>query len=450
TPYGYHLIKCYDVRPRKSYEASKQELQSVYQQLRYQDDYAKFLSRLKKEVHFVLMDSTLTRFLASVDSNGTTHDSAWWGGGRNGVGMLPLFSVQDKLVSVDTVARMIDSRPELAGTPLRALPLAAAVDKIGEQLVFSAKADLLVKSIPEFASLMAEYRDGILLYQVEQEHIWNRIIMGDSVLKPYFAANRDKFTWPDRISITDIKAASDSLAGVIARLLGTGETPERVAEKDSIRMAAPASLQTKFARGSAKLDKRALASLSAAADEMRLDGALRAVITARVESSKGKPRNQKLAAARLDAIRSHLVKKLKLDPARVTTTTVPVPTEDLALQEIDVLRTDLTGRTPIVSGKPETVVLPPATDERTQRADSLVIGGVTPPFLYKGFTTIVRLNAREKARRKTYEEAGPELASAYQDFESKRLEGDWMAQLRRTYPVVEYKPILKNAFSPAH
>lgn len=450
TPYGYHLIKCYDVRPRKTYEASKQELQTVYQQLRYQDDYAKFLGRLRKEVHFVLFDSTLTRFLASVDSNGTTHDSAWWTGVRNGVGVLPLFSVQDQRISVDTVARMIDSRPELAGTPLRAQPLAAAVDKIGEQLVFSAKADLLAKSIPEFASLMAEYRDGILLYQVEQEHIWNRIVMGDSVLKPYFAANRDKFTWPDRISITEIKGTSDSLAGVISGLLRAGETIEHVAEKDSLRMAAPASFQTAFARGSAKPDNRALASLAAATDEMRLDAALRAVITARVEISKGKPRNQKLAAARLEAIRSYLVRKLKSDPARVTTATVPLPAENPPSKERDIVRTDLTGRTPIVSGKPETVVLPPATDERTQRADSLAIGSVTPPFLYKGYQTIVRLNARDKAHRKTYEEAGPELASAYQDSESKRLESDWMAQLRRMYPVVEYKPILKNAFPPAH
>jgi hypothetical protein len=62
----------------------------------------------------------------------------------------------------------------------------------------------------------------------------------------------------------------------------------------------------------------------------------------------------------------------------------------------------------------------------------------------------VRLNARENARRKTFEEAGPELSSAYQDYESKRLESDWLAQLRQKYPVVEYKPILKNAFAPAH
>ncbi len=452
TPYGYHLIKCFDIRPRKSFEAAKQELQPIYQQLRYQDDNAKFLARLKKEVHFQRHDSTLALFVAAVDSNGSTHDSAWSSGTKSGVGSLPLFSVQDHVYSVDSVVRLIDANPELTTTPLRAQPLTAAVDKIGEQLVFSAKADLLAKSVPEFAALLAEYREGILLYQVEQEHVWNKIVMGDTVLKPYFAANRDKFAWPDRISITEIKGASDSLAGVIARRVGAGESFETVAEKDSLRMSWPLSHRAVFARGSAKPDAKALATLGAFAGQMRSDAALRIRITASADTSKGKARALKLAAARLDAFRSHLVNKLKVDPSRVTTMTQPVPAGNgaAANDESDAVRTELTGRNPIVFGKPETVVLPPATDERTQRADSLAVGSTTPPFLYKGYYTIVRLNAKESARRKTYEEAGPELSSAYQDFESKRLEEDWLAQLRRKYPVVEYKPILKNAFTAAH
>jgi hypothetical protein len=164
-------------------------------------------------------------------------------------------------------------------------------------------------------------------------------------------------------------------------------------------------------------------------------------------------RSLKLATARLEAVRSHLINKLKIDPVRITIQSTPLPAGGAgtpAPGEADVLRTDLSGRSPFVFGKPETVLLPPATDERTQRADSIAVGAATPPFLFKGYYTIVRLNAREKARRKTYEEAGPELSSAYQDYESKRLESEWLTRLGQKYPIVEYKPILKNAFAPAH
>lgn len=451
TPYGYHLIKCYDVRPRKSFEAAKQELTPIYQQLRYQEDYAKFLAGLKKEVHFVSYDSTLRRFLSSVDSTKTTHDSACWSGVAPGVSALPLFALQGQPVSVDSVEHLIEGRPDLAGTSLRAQSLAAAVEKIGEQLVFSAKADLLAATTPEFAGLLAEYKEGILLYQVEQEHVWNRIVMGDSVLKPYFASNRDKFAWPDRVSITDIKGGSDSLAGVISRRLHSGESIELIAGLDSVRMAAPTVFRTAFARGSARPDAKALAVFRTVADEMRQDGALHVTVTARADTSKGKKGSQKLAAARLEACKSLLVKKLAVDPARVTTVTLPgAGSAGQAPGDADVLTTDVSGRIPLVIGKPETVMLPPATDERTQHADSIAVGGTTRPFLYKGYYTVVRLNAREGARRKTYEEAGPELASAYQDYESKRLENAWLDQLRQQYPTVEFKPVLRNAFASAH
>jgi len=449
TPYGYHLIKCFDVRPRKTFEAAKQELQPIYQQLRYQEDYAKFLAGLKKEVRFEMFDATLRRFLASVDSSKSTHDSAWWSGVPTELGAQPLFSIQGRQVSVDSTVHLISARPDQGGTSLRALPLATAVSEIGEHLVFSAKADLLAKNVPEFAALLAEYREGILLYQTEQEHVWNRIVMGDTVLKPYFNAHRENFTWPDRISFTEIKGGSDSLARAISGLLHSGETIETIAEKDSLRMAAPTVSAIPFARGSVKLTPKGLAVLANAAGEMHHDSALRITITARPDTTGAKERNLKLAAARLQALRLALVGKLSVDPTRVTTVTSPLPPEVASelRGETEIVRSELTGRIPLVSGRPETMILPPATDERTQRADSLAVGAVTPPFLYKGYNTIVRLNGRDGARPKTYEEAGPELSSAYQDYESKRLESEWLSQLGKKYPVVEYKPILKNAFS---
>jgi hypothetical protein len=83
------------------------------------------------------------------------------------------------------------------------------------------------------------------------------------------------------------------------------------------------------------------------------------------------------------------------------------------------------------------------------KADSLQVGTFSSPFNYRGNYTIVRLNKREPARRKTFAEAGTEVSSAFQEYESKRLEKEWLDGLRQRYPVVEYKEALKNAFAPA-
>jgi hypothetical protein len=49
---------------------------------------------------------------------------------------------------------------------------------------------------------------------------------------------------------------------------------------------------------------------------------------------------------------------------------------------------------------------------------------------------------------KTYEEAGPEVSTAFQDYESKRLEATWIEGLRRDFPVVEHPEVLQSAFAP--
>jgi hypothetical protein len=39
------------------------------------------------------------------------------------------------------------------------------------------------------------------------------------------------------------------------------------------------------------------------------------------------------------------------------------------------------------------------------------------------------------------------VSSAFQEHESKRLEEEWLADLRARYPVVEHKEVLVGAFA---
>jgi peptidyl-prolyl cis-trans isomerase SurA len=451
TIYGYHLIKCFEVRPRKNFEESRAELQPLYQQLRFSDENAKFLASLKTQVGFVRHEDVVVRFLSSLDSTRSTRDSAWWSGVTPALGRTAIFSLRGAGVSVDSLIAMIRFRPDLAGIPLQRASVLSALDKIGDQIVFSAKADLLQKDVPEFAALLREYKEGILLYQVEQDNIWNRVTISDSVLKIYFNAHRDRFTWPDRVNFTQVGASRDSLLRIVASRIAAGASPDHVAYEDSLRMAAPATHRAFFSPASARLPQASRKALAALASDMKADRALRMTIVARPDTMTSKEKNARLAAARLGSARAYLTKELKLDPATISTISIPTATADTAADARIWTRTldfSVSGREPLVAGKPETLVLAPPADERARRADSLATGAWSAPFPYNGGMLIVRLNAREKARQKTFEEAGAELSSAYQESESKRLESDWLTRLRKDFPVVENRTALQNAFAP--
>ena len=453
TTYGYHLIRCLETRPPKTFEEARTELQNLYQQHRFQSEYAKFLDGIKKEVQFVRVDSVARLFSTAFDSTKTTRDSGWTDALTPELRRAPLFRVAGGAVSVDSVVAIIKSHPEWSNLSLHRITLNSTLDKVGEQLIFGAKADLLEKSDPEFAALLREYKEGILLYQAEQEQVWNRVTTNDSLLRAYFAAHRNDYVFPDRVQFTEIRSATESQAKILHEKLVAGKTFEEAALEDSIRMKLPASYDVPFASGKNILGKAARATLDEIGIVIQQEPALHIKLIVSPDTSIQKSKNTKLAAQRLDAIRRHLTTKAGIKADAITTEERPQrfaadKTKDSAgvTQRVQV---QIVGRMPLVISKIEEHLLAPSADDRATRADSLQIGGISRPFSYKVGFSIVRLDGREPARQKTFEEAGAEVSSHYQDYESKRLEQDWMDRVARNHPVVLHKETLKQAFAPS-
>ncbi|MDH3252358.1 MAG: hypothetical protein OEM41_06165, partial [Ignavibacteria bacterium] len=127
----------------------------------------------------------------------------------------------------------------------------------------------------------------------------------------------------------------------------------------------------------------------------------------------------------------------------------PLPPSTQGATSADTVTVEILGRRAYVLGPVLSGLYPVNLDARTTTADSLEVGSYSRPFLFKGIQTIVRLNSREQSRQKTFEEAGTEVSSAFQEYESKRLESEWLNSLRKRYPVVEHTERLKKAFVTA-
>jgi peptidyl-prolyl cis-trans isomerase SurA len=74
------------------------------------------------------------------------------------------------------------------------------------------------------------------------------------------------------------------------------------------------------------------------------------------------------------------------------------------------------------------------------------IGDYTEPIANPGGFSILRLDIKDPARVKTFEEAKPEVSGALQEAESKKLENEYLDLLKKRYtPVINYDE-LKKAF----
>jgi peptidyl-prolyl cis-trans isomerase SurA len=453
TSYGYHLIKCTDLQPPKPFPEAKQEIEQLYQQRRFQEDNAQYLQKLRTELQFTRNDSVIVRFIASLDSTKAARDSIW------GVNVAPalrkaaIVTILGRPVTVDSFMTLYQSRQDMVNQLVNAINMYTAVDKISEQILYSAKANSLMRDNTEFQGIITEYKEGILLYQIEQDRVWSKITPSDSLLRKYFAEHRDKFRYPDRVRFSELRFTTDPAASKAREQLLAGTPFPQLVVQDSLRMALPSNFSAVFGRGSAVLSKATKRTLDSIAAQLTSDPVLSTRLTASPDTTMAKEKNMKTAQRRIEAMKTHLAKTHGIKEEAILVTLTPQAADgtskSVRTQRADKLSASIIGRQPRVIGTVNHLVLDPAADDRGRKADSLKVGEVTPAFFFKNGYSLVRLDGREPARPKTYDEAGPELSTAFQDYEAKRLEQDWISSLRQQFPVVEKKDVLQNAFSQA-
>ncbi len=453
TQYGYHIINCTGVNKPGSFEDARADLQNKYQQQRFQTEYAAYLDGIRREVKFAANDSIVRRFVTAFDSTKTVRDSAWADTLTAGFRKAAIYSFAAGPVSVDSVLTIIKSHPEWSNLSLNKQSLTTTLEKVSEQLLFASKADLMEKQDPEFGSLLREYKEGILLYQAEQEQVWNRVSPNDSTLHVYFDNNRDRFMYPDRVVFTELRAATAEVANDLYADVRAGKTLEQIAHADSVRLAQRFIFSLTFAKGSTALSKAALKTIDSVGTAVKTESDVHLLIAAFADTAarKWKPGEKSIARQRLDMLKKKFASTYGIAPERIM---VELRQRSYAIESkatIAYLEThvdlQIIGRQPRVINAPETAVLAPAADERAGRADSLKIGEVSAPFPSKVGFAMVRLDRREPARRKAFEEAGAEVSSAFQDYEAKRLEKEWLDRVEKAHPVVVNKEALRQAFA---
>ena len=78
--------------------------------------------------------------------------------------------------------------------------------------------DNLEKVNAEYAHVLAEYRDGLLLFDLMQEKVWNAVQKDTMAIETYYNKNKAKYTWPERI---DAVIATGSDPKIIAQVKRT-------------------------------------------------------------------------------------------------------------------------------------------------------------------------------------------------------------------------------------
>lgn len=195
TDYGFHIVKRIEYKPLGSFEELKSQLQQKLSRGdRANQSEKAFIAKLKEENSFKDKGAKrLPWFYENIDS--TVFKKNWES---------PSLKKNKWMFKYNnTKYDMIGFMNFIAESKKgKQMPVHNFIDEKYTQwqdaeIMEDEKSRLVVK-YPAYKALLQEYHDGVLLYEIMKDKVWDKAIKDTVGLKSFFEANLDKYQWPAR------------------------------------------------------------------------------------------------------------------------------------------------------------------------------------------------------------------------------------------------------------
>jgi peptidyl-prolyl cis-trans isomerase SurA len=80
----------------------------------------------------------------------------------------------------------------------------------------------------EYAAVLNEYRDGLLIFDVMNKNIWQKAKNDSLGLDEYYSKTKTDYQWKQRVDADIYSATSESIAKQIQTMLAEGKTAEEI------------------------------------------------------------------------------------------------------------------------------------------------------------------------------------------------------------------------------
>ncbi|MBI2793693.1 MAG: peptidylprolyl isomerase [Ignavibacteria bacterium] len=327
TMFGVHIIRRDSTRMPDSL-AERDNAKRTYRRLYFEDDKRLLYDSLKKVYGYHWVPDTYNSLMATIDTTKNSNDTSWWRPINDYLMQQDVYITPKERFTVKNFTDSLRRRLDMRGYSLNRAGMDRAMNKLVDPMVLEQASANLSKQYADFAALMQEFNDGILLFKVEEKEVWSKLKFDTADARKFFDTTRSRWTTEIKYLISEIYVLTDSAAKAVRHRLDAGESFDVVAAQET-------------QREGAREKKGGVGTLS--------------------------PKTSKLA----------------------------------------------------------------------QRAaeEKLVSGQITGPFPHDKGYSIIRVDAIETSRPKTFEEALPELAPAYQDALQKKLTEVWLSDVRKRFPV---------------
>lgn len=174
--FGWHIIQLIKKHPVPSFEKMKVEIKSkIKSSSRAQLSEKAVIEKLKKK-YTILVNNNAKEIFETKEVRTLAKDSL----------QSVVLSINEKEITQEVFVAYIKNR--------RNMPVFQLFEDFKDKEILAYYKENLEKTEPEFAYILKEYKDGLLLFELMQEKIWNRSSKDTLGLKNYYSTNTAKYT----------------------------------------------------------------------------------------------------------------------------------------------------------------------------------------------------------------------------------------------------------------
>lgn len=228
TTYGWHIVKRIKLKPIESFEDLKPELQSkVERDTRSKLINEAMVNELKKRYQ-ISYNTEVKQYFKSLLSNEFFTRS--WRLPEDFEKDKTLFSINGRAFTYNEFGRHLMSAQHAYTS--RAIAFENVVDKeyaaFFEKSILQYREDNLEMENKDFANILKEYRDGLLLFDLMEKEVWNRAAKDTIGLEAYYEKHKTKYQWSDRVNIVMASSADESVIKKVLKMMKKGKSEEDI------------------------------------------------------------------------------------------------------------------------------------------------------------------------------------------------------------------------------
>jgi peptidyl-prolyl cis-trans isomerase SurA len=231
TAYGWHIVKRIKLEPNKPLDEVKPLLENrVKRDSRSKLINTAMVKELKKRYNIAYNEGAKDDFEGFI-----TED--FYKGQWQILDIVDkdkmIFRINDRTFTYDQFGRHLTAAQRFytKSKPAPKVIIDKEFNSFFEKSILQFREDNLELENEDFANILKEYRDGLLLFDLMEKEIWNKAAKDSVGLVEFYNKNSQHYKWPERLDVVMISSADKDIASKARKLLKSNKSKDEIADK---------------------------------------------------------------------------------------------------------------------------------------------------------------------------------------------------------------------------